>query len=85
LNQNPKPMNNTTTLPYLLELTDEHKTKVCIIEDMIKLAVLKGTNPPNWNEFIYLYDKSVLELDELQREIMAMSKLADLVREINCH
>ena len=50
---------------------------------MVKFYVLKGTNPPNWNEFIYLYDKSVLELDELQREIIAISKLADLVREIN--
>ena len=78
-------MENTTTLPYLVKLTDEMRTKACIIEDMVKLAVLKGTNPPNWNEFIYLYDKSVLELDELQREIIAMHKLADLVREINCH
>ena len=76
-------MSTTTTLPYLVELTDEMRTKACIIEDMVKLAVLKGTNPPNWNEFIYLYDKSVLELDELQREIIAISKLADLVREIN--
>jgi hypothetical protein len=78
-------MSTTTTLPYLVELTDEMRTKACIIEDIVKLAVLKGTNPPNWNEFIYLYDKSVLELDELQREIIAMHKLADLVREINCH
>ena len=76
-------MSTTTTLPYLVELTDEMRTKACIIEDMVKFAVLKGTNPPNWNEFIYLYDKSVLELDELQREIIAISKLADLVREIN--
>lgn len=78
-------MENTTTLPYLVELTDEMRTKVCIIEDLVKLARLDGFDPPNWNEFVNMYDKHLWELDQYQRNCITSRQLAQLAKEINHH
>jgi hypothetical protein len=68
-------MENKNTLPYLVELTDEMRTKVCIVEDLVKLAILDGYEPPTWEEFVDMYDKSIFDLEIKQSNILVLRSL----------
>lgn len=47
-------------------ISEESKEKVCIIQDIVKLSKLSGHRPPTVEEFDYMYDLPVAELELLQ-------------------
>lgn len=47
------------------ELSEENKTKVCIITDINKASMLLLNRKVNTFEFDYLYDKDISELENL--------------------
>lgn len=48
------------------ELSDEAKTKICIIEDIAKIAMLMNIAQPSVEDFDYMYDQSIKELEDIQ-------------------
>ena len=68
-------MENTITLPYLVKLTSEMKVKVCLIEKLVNLAKADGFAPPDWDEFVNMYDKSMVDLIEFKNNMETLNKL----------
>ena len=48
------------------ELSDESKEKLCIIQDIIKIAKALDKAPPTPWEFYYMYELSIPMLESLQ-------------------
>jgi ribosomal protein S19E (S16A) len=48
------------------ELNDESNTKVCIIQDIVKIAKTLGVKPPAPEQFDWLYDQSISMLEAIQ-------------------
>lgn len=77
-------MNNTINpLPYLVELTDEKRHKVCIIEDLVKLALLDGAVPPTWDEFVTMYDIPLANLEQLEKNVYETRKLKAFIKALS--
>ena len=53
-------------LEKLPDLTDEQKTKVIIITDIVKIRTLLGYPPPTPFEFDFMYDLSIFMLEAKQ-------------------
>jgi hypothetical protein len=49
----------------LAELSDENKTKVCLIQDISKAEKLAGIKPMNGTRFDYYYDLDAEELGSI--------------------
>ena len=56
----------STVLSELGILSEESKEKICIIQDIVKLSKLSGHPQPTTEEFDYMYDLPVAELELLQ-------------------
>ena len=53
----------SVSLSNIPELSDESKTKVCIIEDLVKIGKALGMGNPTISEFDYLYDLTIPMLE----------------------
>ena len=48
------------------DLSDEAKTKICLIQDIVKIAKLMNISSPTAEHFDYMYDQSVSALEDMQ-------------------
>jgi hypothetical protein len=48
------------------DLSDESKTKVCLIQDIVKIGKLLGVGIPSPEQFNWLYDQSISMLEAIQ-------------------
>ena len=59
-------------LAYCPELCDESKTKLCIIQDIIKVGKALGKNLPTPLEFYHMYDLSLSMLERIQHDVQVV-------------